>query len=101
MNDVCNTCGNAIEGETHACPACAIKSVLEGEWDFLPLPSELPLRHFSPLLSRLPIREDFFKRYQILEAIEDGGQGQVWKVWDYDFRRTLAMKGLDDKLATN
>ena len=101
--NVCKTCGNLIDdSETlRVCPACAIGNVLQGDWDYLQPPLDIPSRRFSPLFTRLPLREDFFEKYQILEAIEDGGQGQVWKVWDYEFRRVLAMKGLDEDLAAD
>ncbi len=101
--NVCKTCGNLIDGsETlKVCPACAIGNVLQGNWDYLQPPLDIPSKRFSPLFTRLPLREDFFEKYQILEAIEDGGQGQVWKVWDYELRRVLAMKGLDEDLAAD
>ena len=95
----CKTCGDLLEasGGGGICPACAILHVLQGEWDYLPSPSDLPVKEPSPLINRLPYRENFFGKYLILEAIDDGGQGQVWKVWDYEFRRQLAMKGLSEK----
>lgn len=99
--NVCKTCGDLmddLEG-LKVCPACAIRNVLQGDWDYLPAPFEMPSQEFSPLFSRLRVREDFFNKYQIIAAIEDGGQGQVWKVWDYEFRRVLAMKGLNEELS--
>src|SRR5580704_18042782 len=99
----CKICGNLIDdsGGLKVCPACAIRNVLQGEWDYIQPPLDIPLRDLSPLFNRLPVREDFFKKYQIIEAIDDGGQGQVWKVWDYEFRRVLAMKGLNEELAAS
>lgn len=82
-------CGNWIDGlkQSTVCPACAIGNVLKGKWDHLQQPLDIPSRGFSPLFNRLPARHDFFEKYQILEAIDDGGQGQIWKVWDYGFWR--------------
>jgi serine/threonine protein kinase len=101
--NICKICGSLIDGvkALRVCPACAIGSVLQGNWDYLQPPLDIPSRPFSPLFNRLPLREDFFEKYQILEAIENGGQGQVWKVWDYEFRRVLAMKGLNEDLAAD
>jgi serine/threonine protein kinase len=101
--NVCKICGNLMDGSEapKVCPVCAIRNVLNGDWDHLQPPLDIRSRCSSPLFTRLPLREDFFNKYQILEAIEDGGQGQVWRVWDSEFRRVLAMKGLNKDLAAD
>ena len=37
---------------------------------------------------------NFRERYDFLEFIGHGGQGDLWKVWDFEFRRIVAMKCL-------
>ena len=37
---------------------------------------------------------DFFEKYELLERVAGGGQGEIWKVWDVALRRTIAMKRL-------
>lgn len=99
----CKTCGNVIEGVQgqNTCPACAIVNVLQGDWDYLPAPIQFPVKESSPLVAQLAVCDNFFEKYQILEALDDGGQGQVWKVWDYEFRRELAMKGLSEEMTNS
>lgn len=101
----CKTCGSRIDelDGLKLCPACALAGALLDK-DPEPAPAmdaSKPERAFPPLIQRLPIRENFFDKYQILECIGRGGQGRVWKVLDLEFRRILAMKGLNEAMAGN
>ena len=44
------------------------------------------------LIERLGERRTVASRYRILEHVASGGMGAIYKVWDEDLRRTLAMK---------
>ncbi|HEX3797173.1 MAG TPA: protein kinase [Verrucomicrobiae bacterium] len=60
----------------------------------MPEPSDTPAQVLIPGLIARP---DFFQKYELIERIGGGGQGVVWKVWDFDFRRQVAMKRLGHK----
>jgi serine/threonine protein kinase len=102
--NVCKTCGHifAENAELKTCPTCVVIEVLGEELESeQESPSATPSKVFSPLIRRLPTRHNFFDKYQIVKCIGRGGQGRVWKVFDYEFRRVLAMKGLNEEMAAN
>ncbi|MGD0904052.1 MAG: serine/threonine-protein kinase, partial [Terracidiphilus sp.] len=97
----CDTCGCPLEDAQpyRVCPKCLFSEVLGAE---SPLPSleqqavEAELPQPDAAHNLFP-RRDFFRKYDIIERIGGGGQGDVWKVWDFEFCRTLAMKRLSEK----
>jgi len=80
----CDTCGGPLpEGHPFAlCPKCIFGGVIG-------LPAG-PSSGGEP--SGLPVALDFFDKYDLLEKIAGGGQGEIWKVWDLEFHRYVAMK---------
>jgi serine/threonine protein kinase len=73
------------------CPSCLLAPSL--------FPKEAQVdEHFGPgntvLLKGAFPRRDFFEKYDIVERVGEGGQGEVWKTWDYELRRYVAMKRL-------
>ncbi len=97
---ICKTCGCEIDAQDGLdfCPSCLLADVLEH--DSVPTPE--PANGLKPqgtgIAARLETRRDFFDKYQILRRVGGGGQGEVWEVWDFQFRRMLAMKRLNDEM---
>jgi serine/threonine protein kinase len=101
----CKACGCEIEAQDglQFCPSCLLADALE---DDAPTPQQRPssgtsfplTSTYGRLASRLGVRQDFFDKYSILRRVGAGGQGEVWEVWDFQFRRTLAMKRLSDEM---
>jgi serine/threonine protein kinase len=94
----CDTCGEPIEPDHpfRVCPECLFKEALTAgppedaagaEPAFLTVPT-------GGVVPRLVVRRDFLERYEFLEHLKQGGQGDLWKVWDFQFRRVVAMKCL-------
>ena len=97
----CDTCGCELE-EGHpftVCPKCLFGAALASDRHSRGVAEvEFP----SPVESwpRLFTRRDFFQKYDILERRGQGGQGDVWKVWDFELRRCVAMKRLGENAST-
>lgn len=70
----------------------ALGDALDPRIDLSPPTGEALGPSASEFLARLDRRRDANSRYRVLEEIGAGGMGRVFKVWDGDLRRTLAMK---------
>src|SRR5580704_12544497 len=100
----CKLCGCEIEAQDGLalCPSCLLADALQtgARPTPEPAPASTPAHvsdsPFSGIAGRLQVRRDFFDKYQILRRVGAGGQGEVWEVWDFQFRRALAMKRLSD-----
>ena len=94
----CDTCGAELnEAEPFAvCPKCLLASALVAQRGdrVSTLPTAQANSERPAALLRLFPRPDFFERYEILVRVARGGQGDIWKVWDLQLRRCLAMKRL-------
>jgi serine/threonine protein kinase len=89
----CDTCGGPLaEGHPYTlCPKC-----LFGE--------AMGSRPHSPWRGDGGGDEDrlnFHDKYDLLEKVGEGGQGDVWKAWDMEFRRCVAMKRIAETAARN
>lgn len=118
----CDTCGGVLgEDAPYAvCPKCLFGTALDaaaptgeedGSQDMAGTSRRLAGRagaggaeeaafDSSPLTSGLwpnLARRDFFRKYEILEHVAEGGQGDIWKVWDFELRRCVAMKRLSEE----
>lgn len=58
-----------------------------------------PARRASDLIDTIAARDNPFVRYRIERKIGQGSMGEVFRVWDQDLRRSLAMKVLSRGLA--
>jgi serine/threonine protein kinase len=94
----CDSCGREIS-DAHPfaiCPQCLFAAALSarGTSGGGESPSASPEDASSYLRLRLPLRHDFFQKYDLFERVAQGGQGDVWKAWDFELRRYVAMKRL-------
>jgi serine/threonine protein kinase len=80
------------------CAKCLFGAALEVRSEDAPISSDAGLGS-APVTSkgRLFPRRDFFDKYELLEPVARGGQGEVWRAWDLELRRCVAMKRLSDK----
>ena len=56
-------------------------------------------RHTKELIDGIVRRENPFLRYRLERKVGQGSMGEVYRVWDEDLRRTLAMKILNRGIA--
>jgi serine/threonine protein kinase len=89
----CDTCGGSI-GSDHpfaVCPKCLFQDALAAA---SPQAGVGRQRRQAGRGIGIPVRDDFFDKYEVLERLDEGGQGEVYRAWDYDLRRLVAMKRL-------
>ena len=91
LNKRCDNCGGPVaEGHPFAlCPKCLFGGAIH-------------LRDAGGTgaaegVFRLAPRRDFFEKYDLLEKVAGGGQGVVWKAWDFEFHRCVAMKRIAEQ----
>ncbi|MCI0540269.1 MAG: protein kinase [Verrucomicrobiales bacterium] len=95
----CDTCGASIPDEQAlpVCPKCLFADALEAP----PADSTAEITGntggtFPGAFAQMAARRDFFEKYDLRERIGSGGQGEVYRAWDFDLRRYVAMKRLAD-----
>src|SRR5207244_529037 len=95
---ICESCGDELDTDycLAVCPKCLFADALSVE-DVAEEASGAS-DPTSGLLSlgRIAARRDFFEKYDLQECLKRGGQGEVLQVWDFDLRRSVAMKRLAD-----
>ena len=102
----CDTCGCQM-GDDHPfaiCPECLFGTALRAHPDSTAARSKEDTPNKSRdfiATSRLFARRDFFQKYDILEKLAGGGQGDIWRVWDFELRRCAAMKRMSEKTITS
>ena len=99
MTRFCETCGGRMESAhpLRICPTCLGADTRKR--DAPPSPAIPSSTHTA--ISRLPLRLQFFDEYDLIKKIGAGGQGDIWKAWDFEFRREVAMKRLGKAAAAS
>ena len=86
------------------CPECLFGTALRAHPDTIATRTSEATQNKSRdfiAASRLFTRRDFFQKYEILEKLAGGGQGEIWRVWDFELRRCAAMKRMSEKTVTS
>jgi serine/threonine protein kinase len=101
----CDTCGGTI-GEDHpyvVCAECLFAGALDADEESASDESSLASQNecLHGTAFRVSQRRDFFEKYEIQERLWLGGQGEIFKVWDFDLRRSIAMKRLAEVFASS
>jgi serine/threonine protein kinase len=93
----CDTCGGPLaEGHPFTlCPKCLFGEAIHSE------AAGGPAEAAGKFRLRLAPRPDFFEKYDLLEKIAGGGQGEIWKTWDFEFHRCVAMKRIAEPAAAD
>jgi len=97
----CEVCGSTLDGNHPfvVCAKCLLGEAL-GIGTSEAAPEDFTLvgeTSRGPQFKSLFGRRDFFEKYEILEQVEQGGQADVCKAWDFELRRCVAMKRLAGK----
>ncbi|MEY2410770.1 MAG: eukaryotic-like serine/threonine-protein kinase, partial [Verrucomicrobiota bacterium] len=100
MTQHCEICGSEIEAAHpfRVCSKCLADEPRPAAGGAQPPNSE---RAPGGKSSRLTVRATFFDEYDFIKKIGTGGQGDIWKVWDFEFRREVAMKRLGSRAAAS
>ena len=92
----CETCGCPLEASYlyRVCPGCLLREAIRPGASPLPPSAASSPAEPAGRGPRFSTATDFFTKYELLEQVGQGGQGDIWKVWDFEFRRHVAMKRL-------
>ena len=90
----CDTCGGPLaDGHPFAlCPKCIFGEAIRSR-----VRAARPARQRNSALHRAMI----FSEVTLLEKVAGGGQGEIWKTWDIEFHRSVAMKRIAEHTAAD